>query len=342
VKRNGFFELKKMTNTSELSSDDLARLIHEALSLLGPKSGASEIASQVKRLDKGLPAEDEFSVICAWLGKCELVHKLDQHQLPSNSVESYQVPDFIARFKTQCDDKPVLIEVKSRTENKLSLKPEYLQRLKRYSNLMGMPLLFAWKFHSIWVLFEAKHFKLAKTNYNVSFQTAIRENLFGVLVGDFAYCIGKGAGVHFRLDKKGLVSTENSHEVETETWELEVADVTFSSSKGATITAPSSETQALFHISNLVDQSVVHSDFIQRSFTISEERLRFAHLSLVQLLETALKGDDKLVWRRIAKSKKFTMIDDFRGAIEKAMQEQIVTHIFNFKPHTVPDFLTPS
>jgi hypothetical protein len=32
--------------------------------------------------DIGLPVEDEFSVACAWLGKCQLLHKLDQHQVP--------------------------------------------------------------------------------------------------------------------------------------------------------------------------------------------------------------------------------------------------------------------
>ena len=57
--------------------DDLARLLHETLETVGWDADASDIARQVKRLDIGLPMEDEFSVVCAWLGGCEIIHKLD-------------------------------------------------------------------------------------------------------------------------------------------------------------------------------------------------------------------------------------------------------------------------
>nr|MBF4317138.1 hypothetical protein [Vibrio anguillarum] len=54
---------------------DLERLIHESLEQLGWSADAKSIAERVHRLNIGLPLEDEFSIICGWLGQCSLVHK---------------------------------------------------------------------------------------------------------------------------------------------------------------------------------------------------------------------------------------------------------------------------
>jgi len=61
-------------------TDDSDRLIQEVLSELGWDDDPKKVADKVKRLDQGLPAEDEFTAICSWLGKARLLHKLDQHQ----------------------------------------------------------------------------------------------------------------------------------------------------------------------------------------------------------------------------------------------------------------------
>lgn len=79
---------------------DAARLIQTVLAELGWDADASDITARVRRLNVGLPKEDEFSVVCAWLGKCWLLHKLDQHQLPISSREKFQVPDLLAFFAT--------------------------------------------------------------------------------------------------------------------------------------------------------------------------------------------------------------------------------------------------
>ncbi|WP_196240434.1 hypothetical protein [Dyella choica] len=114
------------------------RLIHQAIAELGWGADPATVARFVKRLERGLPAEDEFSVICGWLGKCRLLHKLDQQQTPVGSLQDLQVPDLLARFTTQVNDRPVLIEVKSKGDNVLSFKPDYLERLSNYANLVGM------------------------------------------------------------------------------------------------------------------------------------------------------------------------------------------------------------
>jgi len=77
---------------------DLPRLIQDVLAELGYNADAAEVTERVRLLDIGLPVEDEFSVVCALLRKCQLLHKLDQHQVPITSKQEFQVLDLLAKF----------------------------------------------------------------------------------------------------------------------------------------------------------------------------------------------------------------------------------------------------
>lgn len=187
-------------------ADDMARLIQEVLTDLGSAADPAEVARRVRGLDRGLPAEDEFGVICAWLGQCRLIHKLDQQQAPVSSRDVYRVPDLLAAFEAAG---PFLIEVKVKQDQTPSFRPDYLGRLTAYAKLLGLPLLIAWKFHSMWSLFDARHLRIAQTNFNITQSEAMRQNLLGVLAGDVAYSLGPGAGIHFDCAKERLISTED-------------------------------------------------------------------------------------------------------------------------------------
>src|SRR5437899_4236167 len=181
--------------------EDLAHLIHEALTQLSWGADAKRIATRIWRLNIGLPREDEFSVVCGWLGQCELIHKLDQKQTPRQSSNSFQVPDLLAIFRLKTRRIPVLIEVKSKKDNILSFWPDYYEKLKNYADSVGLPLLIAWKFHGMWVLFDSSHLRKAQSNLNVRFDLAIGENLLGVLAGDFSYSLYPNSGLHLRIRK---------------------------------------------------------------------------------------------------------------------------------------------
>lgn len=320
--------------------DDLARLMHEALDTLGWGARPGDIAEQVRRLDAGLPAEDEFSVICAWLGKCELIHKLDQHQMPLGSKDKYQVPDLLARFTTQSNETPVLIEVKSKAGNTLSFQPDYLKRLRDYADLMGMPLLIAWKFHALWILFEPKHLRKAVKNFNISIGDAMCESLMGILVGDIAYKIGEGAGVHIQFDKEELVGEETVDNGVQQFWNTTIVAVGFTDRSGELIEAPSLETQTLFKIWDLEESHEDHDDHIRISYTAPGDGMRFAHMSLLNLLRIWSPDQEKMSWRRVARKDRFTSIEDFRGAVEKAMDEKVVHFILNLLPRSIPKFVS--
>ena len=104
--------------------EDTARLVQEALTQLGWAADPKRIAARVYRLNLGLPREDEFSVVCTWLGRCDLIHKLDQSQTPTKSRCTFQVPDLLPVFRHEDRAVPVLVEVKSSNDNSLSFQPD--------------------------------------------------------------------------------------------------------------------------------------------------------------------------------------------------------------------------
>ena len=319
--------------------DDLHRLIHETLSELGWEADPVTIAERVRRLDIGLPVEDEFAVVCSWLGKCDLLHKLDQHQLPLSSRDTYQVPDALALFSTQTVQRPILIEVKNKNKNVLSFTPDYLSRLNNYADLLGMPLLIAWKFHSLWILFEARHLKQARKNFNISYGEAMKENLMGVLTGDIAYKIGPGAGIHFRAQKEELLSVIEAPDEKTEEWMMRFTEVFFTDRDGNHINKLSSDIQALFTTWDLESKEEHANDHIWMRFVAGEDGLQFGHTALVRLLDWRKPTDVKLSWRREARKKKLNTIEDIRRAVAEALDDKIVSHVFHQVPHSMPSFL---
>ncbi len=326
-----------MTGTDDEPPDDIERLIQEVLAELGYSGDAAVVARKVKRLNLGLPAEDEFSVICAWLGRCRLVHKLDQAQAPLSSRDTFQVPDLLAAF-----DKggPVLIEVKSKKSPTLSLRPDYLGRLQAYAYLVGRPLLIAWKFHSIWTLFDARHLQLARTNFNISHERAMKENLLGLLAGDVAYVLRPGAGVHFDLAKEELIGVEGDAANFTETWKMRVSEVFFTDGDGARRSDLHGETQQLLATWDLETVEDHSPTSIRKSFIVADGGVQFAHVALVHLLTWEGGRTGPPPWRQLLQAPKITRtIDDFGRALDRALGEKVVRYVFHQQPQTTPDFI---
>lgn len=321
---------------------DLPRLIQDVLAELGYDADAAAVAERVRRLDIGLPIEDEFSVVCAWLGKCQLLHKLDQHQVPIASKQEFQVPDLLAKFSTQTSKSPVLIEVKSKKDKLLSFKPEYMGRLQNYADLVDMPLLVAWKFHSLWVLFEARHMKKANKNFNITLATAMRENLLGILAGDVAYKIGAGAGIHLRFRKDRLLGSEKTSEGQTEQWVMTIDDVSFTDREGARRTDLGSAVQSLFTAWDLEEEEEHTDSHIHLHFVAGTEGVQFAHSALVYLLNWESPHDGRPHWRGLLRREQVTAnVASFSAALDDAFRQKVVSHVFYLQPHATPDFLLP-
>lgn len=140
------------------SNDPFLWTISEALQELGLGVDSKTLADRIRRLQAGLPSEDEFSVLLTWLGRCRLVHKLDQLQSPRDSRARLRVPDLLAVFDYRGSELPVLIEVKTSAPdiNTLSWAESYRDSLVRYAEMLKLPLLVAWKCGSMWTLTDVR------------------------------------------------------------------------------------------------------------------------------------------------------------------------------------------
>jgi Holliday junction resolvase len=76
---------------------------------------------------------------------------------------------------------PVLIEVKSHHGTRIDWSEKYLQSLRRFAEVVRLPLLVAWKNGDLWTLVDHEHFEKNVTGYRLSMEKALKEDLFCLL-----------------------------------------------------------------------------------------------------------------------------------------------------------------
>ncbi len=91
-------------------------------------------------------------------------------------------------------------------------------------------------------------------NFNITFETAMKENLIGELAGDIAYKIGEGAGLHFWLDQQELLSVEKEKNKQTELDTIEFEDVYFTNYEKMQILDLESDIKSLFATWDLAEK----------------------------------------------------------------------------------------
>lgn len=319
---------------------DLERLIHESLEQLGWSADAASIADRVRRLNIGLPLEDEFSIICGWLGQCNLVHKLDQQQYPTISKNTFQIPDLLANFKVRgAGNTSVLIEVKSCEKNVLSLRPDCVSKLRTYGQLLRLPVLIAWRKYGIWSLVDLEVFSKAKKNFNLNFNDAIRNSLMSKFLGDFSYTPQVNSGIHISFKKEKLIETIETDEGLQENWHMIIDDVYFTNGKNEQLRNLSPIAQQLFYSWDLTTRESHSDSHVVMHNTIDEESGMFAHMALTRLLSFHGR-EDEVHWRRhLQHDAAISSVLDFRSRIEENLKEGIIKYIFDIEPANVPGFL---
>ena len=322
--------------------DSSARLMYEAIQQLGWDADPSSLTKRVKRLDLGLPAEDEFICILSWLGKCSLVHKLEQEQFPFSSRNRFQVPDLLALFETKLGPSVVLIEVKVSNRTKLVWRLDYLKKLKDYSSSLDLPLLIAWKLKDTWTLADTNCFSKAKTNIHLSFETAMENNLLNLLAGDFSYLMKPNVGLHFVLKKERLVSETGSDENGLgQEWIGRIVEAFFTNSEGQKVPSLPSGLWPLFISAGPKPQNRVEGNLVYHSFVIPENQgWNLAHCALPVLMKFTMKNANNIHWRKQLVEHKFPVkIKQFYMAAQKGIKEGYVQYVFHIKPPNIPDFL---
>lgn len=320
-------------------TDSTLRQVLEVLDLA--EAGEPEkVLSRLEHLQRATAPEHEISLILSWLGKCRLVHRLGQEQLPLSSTDSYRVPDLLAIFEYAGRLVPTLIEVKRtgtpsgevRLTGTLDIKPH----LVRYAELLNLPLLVAWRNGAMWTLFEAKRAKLAVKNYRIDFKTAMNENLMGVLAGDFAYRLIPGNSIRMTITKLG------SPDPITGAIEGEIRKVCFTNPAG-------NELPSLPHLSSLFliweDEVVIKDkgDEVVQSFVIREsQEMDLASLTFAKMVHAlADLAGDEVDWRRIVHDAGHLAhdVDHLRHLIHEGVHLGLTEPLFTQPPATIPTFL---
>lgn len=323
----------------------MARLIHEALVQLGWEGDPQALADRVRRLNVGLPREEEFAVVCTWLGRCSLVHKLEQAQAPVTSRNEYQVPDLFAVFTIGERRMPVLIEVKSSNDRTLSFRPDYLQRLRNYAALLELPLLIAWKHEGIWALFDSGRLEKAERNFNITLGVALQDSLLSILAGDFSYQIGAGAGIHLRFRKEQLLNEKRTETGNEQEWKTTCDGVWFTDRDGNVRDDLSPEVQSLFLTWDLKEATVESETHLTHSFVVEGAEggvstILFAHMALVRMLNFELPKGREINWREmLGKAQLLRGISDFTVAVRSALREGVVKYVFHTEPRNRPGYL---
>jgi Holliday junction resolvase len=246
-----------------------ARRVAEAFAHLGTKANPKRIAERVKQLEKGLPAEDHFMLLLSWLGRCHLVHRLDQLPLPPHESPAFRVPDLLAVFLYEGAETPVVIEVKKTKQDKLKWSEKYFSGLKHYAQTLRLPLLVAvqWGEGGLWTLNDVGVFTKANVNYHLSRTAAFDNSLMCELAGDFLCSMRAGVGMHMTLKK--LSEPERNADGEIVSMDGEITDAHFQDANGATLDSLGPEIDALFLA---VDQDVTYEETpeaVKQAFVIT-------------------------------------------------------------------------
>lgn len=318
----------------EVTLMDRSRVLHEALEQCGWEN-PEEVIQRVKRLDLGLPAEDEFAVICSWLGKCSLVHKLDQQQVPKSSRETYQVPDLLAVFNTANNQYRVLIEVKTKQEQILALRAKDREKLLKYGEMLGLPVLFAWKYHGLWMLFDISLFERFNKNYRIDLFTAISNSLMSLLAGDMNYQLGEGVGLYLKLKKDEMHGSDES----VETWKERIEDVYLRDFNGEKQYRFSPKILSILNTCEIDENTEVDDEYISQSFVVRPDTGNMAHRAMEKLLKMA-DADTNIHWRSLLVDESpLHSIADFQSALDEALKQKFVKYILIQHPRQYPAFI---
>ena len=207
---------------------------------------------------------------------------------------------------------------------------------------MGIPLLVAWKFYGLWTLVEIGCFTLARTNFNLSLETARKNNLMSCLAGDFLYVMKANVGLHFVIRKEHLVETTetstNSHE---EKWLTIIEKAFFTNSEGLESSNLPVGLWPLFISAGPESQDRIEKDYIFQSFVIPKNQgIKYAHVALSILINFSMKKGDRIHWRKQLDDHKYPVeIKQLYDSAQKGIKKGYVSYIFHLQPVSVPEFL---
>ncbi|WP_339692388.1 hypothetical protein [uncultured Parasphingorhabdus sp.] len=290
-----------------------------------------------EHVEFGLSAELELSAILRWLGPCRMVHRLAEDAFVADTA-AQQIPDLVATFESNGEHIVTLIEVKTTADPVLHLKANYLDRLRRYAEILGHPLLVGWRCRAIdmWLLFDPFAIGLPRAGgFDYTLEDVMKVDLMSLIAGDFYLVPTTGTGLRFEMERTGdKIATKEGYQAE-----FTVRRAYFHDGEGR---AETELPQAMIWtvLSGVRANSNVEDGQAVQSFT-STGGLRRAQNILKTALQFQTKGDQRIRWKGVA--------DDLDSIVRctdiltesRARFGTYVQYIFLQKPRVTPTFLPP-
>ena len=318
--------------------DDLVKVGMSVYELLRENGGRAPDASAVRdkllRMTQGLSAEDEFAALCVWSGKCSLVHKLDTDVRPQPKDGAYRVPDLLCIVDYQGRSVPVLIEVKTSRRDRVPLTRSYCAKLKNYADVLGLPLLFAFKHtkyeRHFWSLFEFDQTRTPAGSFRINMPDILRHDLTGVLLGNFHVQIPAGTAMSVTITKERVYSADS--------FDGTLTDIHWETSGGQRV-----DSAPLFHFLFMLAEDEVDIDdredrIVQRFRKTTDEGV-MAYWAMGLAMSFQHDQQHGVVdWKKVSDTKalSFTMQDLHDAALQCP---GLIRSMFYQVPQTMPTFL---
>jgi Holliday junction resolvase len=319
--------------------DPTAFAVAEVLAELGSPLDPRTAARRILQIQTGKGAEAEFAVLLSWLGRCSLVHRLDQVQLPPDSKKTQKVPDLLAIFRYKGRDLPVLIEVKASKKRRLKWSSEYYQAMVAYAAQLRLPLLVAFNHTPVglWALCDVSAFERQPTgSYVLNHETALRHTLLSELAGDFVYQFWDGVGMHLLLTKleQSDVRPDGSK------WLVRVDEASLTDGLGRCLKTLGPGAWWMFLGTEQDDETVDHPEHFSQSFVVRPDTSQMAHRLLPLVVGGLAKYGEPIQWRREMERHAFRirgprLADEARAAISRA----VIKYVYTLRPAVLPRFL---
>lgn len=316
---------------------DAAHTVVRAAEQLGyDLSDADAFLQRAQLVEYGLSAEIEFAALLRWLGWCPLVHRLGEDVLCDKNACAWHVPDLFANFERNNVRCSAVIEVKTTEDDVLTFNKDYIAKMQAYADLVGEPLLIAWRPRRIgfWILFDPNLAKpVGPDKVQVDFGTAIKNDLMSVLAGDYYLVPAKGAGLRFEANRIG----EKKHTDDGYEAVFQVSQAFVHDAKGDKV---DDVPQSLFWaiLSVVRDHDEVQDDTIVQSFLASGSLTR-AQLVLRTAAGFSLKEGERIHWKEVGRDFDSVLRSNDLLSDAQANFKTFVSYVLYQQPQEIPSFL---
>lgn len=296
---------------------------------------AATFVKRLQHVEFGLSAEDEFAAIAAWLGRCRLVHRMQQESVTSiGKTPISKIPDLLAVVDHKGSQQAILIEVKTSETHSLSATVEYLDGMREYAEAVGLPLLMAWKPRNVgqWLLFGPEHFVTTGTKLRIDIANAFMHNLMGGVFGDFSIeaCDGTGFSINMkRISEK--IRVKAGHKAN-----YRVEDAWWHGANGQRLPKPSvAEIGMIFAASQLTTR--VEDEHIVQSWAATG--LTLAQTVLRVLVGFGVNKGHRIHWRNVVEDlRNIISRDELEAELAKCFGTS-VRYILHVMPKEWPAYL---